>query len=181
MADGSLTGADVNEGSLGQVPRAANAGSAGSANTANDANQLAGRDSTDFGSGLVMGRINGLDEYSSGVKHASPSGVSSVGSGNFTHFTGMLTPSTSTVVRDLSVEVTAPVSAGDLRIFEIYDDGNETNVECVVSAGASTCNSGSASAVVSPGSRLTLGTSVSDGGGGVTSASAMHGFRVTLP
>lgn len=172
MADNSLGGADINEGTLGQVPRAANAGSASTANSANNANQLDGRDSTDF---------DNLDDFGGAVKHASPSGVSSVGSGNFTHFTGMLTPHTTTVVRDLSVEVTAPVSAGDLRIFEIYDDGNETNVECVVSAGASTCNSGSASAGVSPGSQLTLGTSVSDSGGGVTQASAMHGFRVTLP
>jgi hypothetical protein len=98
VADNSLGGADINEGTLGQVPQAANAGSASTANSANNANQLDGRDSTDFGGGLVTGRIDNLDDFGGVVRHASPSGVSSVGSGNFTHFTGMLTPHTTTVV-----------------------------------------------------------------------------------
>ena len=55
--DGSVTGGDVDEGSLGQVPSAASAGSAtkaatattaGSANTANNAGFLDGIDSTGF-------------------------------------------------------------------------------------------------------------------------------------
>jgi hypothetical protein len=48
VLDGSLTGADVDEGSLGQVPIAGTANSANTSNTAGDANTLDSLDSADF-------------------------------------------------------------------------------------------------------------------------------------
>lgn len=48
IADNQVTGADVNEATLGQVPSAASAGSANTANTAGTAGLLDGIDSTGF-------------------------------------------------------------------------------------------------------------------------------------
>src|SRR6476620_7771496 len=85
VKNGTLTGADINASTLGQVPDAAHAAhsdsageashatSAENATHAGNADSLGGAVPSDFGA-VLSGRINGLNNTSNGIDFGSPSG-----------------------------------------------------------------------------------------------------------
>jgi hypothetical protein len=69
----------------------------------------------------------------------------------------MLSPAVATVARDLAVALDPddPLPEGSEFTFILFDDGEPTDVRCTMT-GVRTCDSKSASAQLSPGSRLWL-------------------------
>ncbi len=88
----------------------------------------------------------------------------------------MLSPNVPIVARDLSV-----LTAGDqfsVETFTLRFEGTDTSVACTVTFD-NQCNSGSATAVIPPGSRIVLKVESSTGGGG--SYGFWFGWRATTP
>jgi hypothetical protein len=91
------------------------------------------------------------------------------------------TPNAAIVARDLTVHVdTAPDMLTNL-IFTLIDDGAPTPVTCKVTAGTQTCDSGAATATISPGSQLTLRAECELGPFSCSSTQAQWGWRATTP
>ena len=88
----------------------------------------------------------------------------------------VLTPNAPIVARDLFV-----LTAGtqfSVETFTLRFEGTDTSVACTVSF-TNNCNSGSATAVIPPGSRILLKVESSTGGGG--SYGFWFGWRATTP
>jgi hypothetical protein len=89
-----------------------------------------------------------------------------------------LSPNADMVARDLSVKLTAAPGLFDSRTFTLRDDGVSTSVACTISETATTCNSGGATATISPGSELSIRITVT---GVADLADALIGWRATTP
>jgi hypothetical protein len=146
-------------------------------NNGNDGqNGTAGRDAAS----AVMGTTTtAIPPMSSGTsRNLAPSGP---GVAAETSSQVERTPNATIVARDLSVHVdTAPAMLTNL-IFTLVDDGATTPVTCKVTAGTQTCDSGAATATISPGSQLTLRTECELGPFSCNSTQAEWGWRATTP
>jgi hypothetical protein len=126
--DGSLTGADVQDNSLkgADVDESTLSGV--------NADKLDGLDSADYGA-VMSGRINGLTD---GTQYGSATGISTASATEDPVMT--LTPDHALVARDLSVQLTAPVSddINDInasRGFKVFiNHENSLNLRCVIGA-----------------------------------------------
>jgi hypothetical protein len=94
------------------------------------------------------------------------------------------------VARDLSVEVTTASPPNALRQFALRDDGVDTTVGCSISGASATCNSGSATATIAPGSELSLRVEANCTDGGIGGSGGFQcpavtdvrfGWRATTP
>lgn len=120
----------------------------------------AGRD----GSNGVVGSaaastLTGRTDGGSSTRYSAPSGTSASSPSEFdvVH----LSPNATIVARDLSVKTqTSTGPAGGTATFTLMDDESPTPVSCTVSLafpmGNVNCNSGGATATISPGSELSL-------------------------
>jgi hypothetical protein len=70
----------------------------------------------------------------------------------------MASPNATIVARDLSVILSSSPGIGSSYEIVIRDDGVDTAVGCTVSDNSLTCNSGTATAVITPGSELSIRT-----------------------
>ena len=70
----------------------------------------------------------------------------------------MLSPAAETVARDLAVKLdpASPDPGGATFAFTIRDDAQDTSISCSMTGAQRSCDSGSATATISPGSELTL-------------------------
>jgi hypothetical protein len=88
-------------------------------------------------------------------------------------------PNAPIVARDLSMGVTSPPGGPTTRTFTLYDDGSPTPVSCTIAGSQTSCDSGNATATISPGSSLWIQASLTVSP--PTAASASWGWRATTP
>ena len=114
-----------------------------------------GRDGADGADAASM-LTGSVDATGSGPAFASPSGEDTSSDAEPAHV--MLSPAADTVARDLAVKLHPDVpNPGPAQfVFVIRDDGHDTAVSCAMTDTQRSCHSGSATAVVSAGSELTL-------------------------
>jgi len=169
VKNGSLTGADINASTLGQVPDAAHAAhsdsageashatSAENATHAGNADSLGGAVPSDFGA-VLSGRINGLNNTSNGIDFGSPSGASTAVASE--DGVKMLSPNRDLTARDFSVRLLAGTGGGT-RTFELVVNGSTAAaLTCGPINGPDstpfTCNSGSDTEAIPANSTLSI-------------------------
>jgi hypothetical protein len=110
---------------------------------------------------------------------AAPSGTSVASATESNRMT--LSPAVATVARDLAVSLDpgAPVPGAAVFTFILRDDGADTDVRCSITGEARSCDSDSATAPLSAGSRLTLMHSQT--GTTATDRVFRFGWRATTP
>ncbi|MGI9021150.1 MAG: collagen-like triple helix repeat-containing protein [Solirubrobacterales bacterium] len=122
----------------------------------------------------------------SGTMFAAPNGTSSMNANESA--VQHLSPNSSIVARDLAVKTTASsgVQSGNLT-FTLMDDSTATSFSCAVfvppGSGFNTpytCNSGAATATISPASELSLRMATPSSGVFIT-APVQFGYRATMP
>ena len=121
------------------------------------------------------GRINGINSGNGSVgqiaEYGTVTGLSTA-SLNLAA-TQVLSPNRPVTISDLSVRQTSANSPNGSRGYLIFDDGQNTGIGCAIFAMQSTCDSGSATWAVDPGSALTIRVTT-DGTG--SAPDAMFGF-----
>ena len=187
IKDGSLTTRDVKNKSLlgadfkrGQLP----AGERGPQGPKGDAG-AAGADGTPGTPGspgspaasALMGRSDVTLTGSTNFLAPTGSSTPDADESSRTH----LSPNAAIVAKDLVVRAYLQTAGGVPLTFTLRDDGADTAVSCTVSnaddTGDITCNSGSATAAIQPGSDISL--KVSPGGSNI--AYLRWGWRATTP
>ena len=150
VANNSLTGADVDESTLGTVPNATNAASA---TTATNASQFAGHLPSEFGAPVMLGRINDLGTGS--TPNLMPSGLVT----DVTVASSSIVPA-AFVARDLRVAlVGGPLAGGQTRTFTMVKFGAATALTCTIPAGGSSCQDTSDDVAYSPGNQIAIALS----------------------
>ena len=96
-----------------------------------------------------------------------------------------LSPNATIVARDLAVDLSIAPSVSCTggpcaRTFTLRDDGADTAVACTVTDTATACDSGGSSAVIGPGSKLSIKMTISAGSPN-NSPDARIGWRATTP
>lgn len=69
-------------------------------------------------------------------------------------------PNAAIVARDLSVNVATAPGGAAARTFTLVDDDTPTGVSCTIAGAQTACDSGNATATISPGSSLSLSASL---------------------
>jgi hypothetical protein len=172
VADQSLTGADIDESTLGTV---------------GDADTLDGLDATGLGAGAVMGQAHctvcaGLGAHTFSV---APSGSSeldpSLPNGTELERASELTPNVALRARDLVVRFSGSVSSADSRAtFALLVDGAPTTLACTIAFSSGfRCDSGDAAAVIPAGSAVAL--SVATDAGVSNLRAVAFGWRLVGP
>jgi hypothetical protein len=168
VSNDSLTGADVDESSLGKVP---------------DSDKLDGLDSTAFGPGAFTARVDDQETISQGAtRYVGSSGFTGPGVALDPGTLAQVSPNSTIVARDLAVRASLE-SAGvgnTHATFTLLDDGTPTSVSCTITDPNDRCNSGTATANIAPGSRLVLRIEVTGVGGG-DATDIGFGWRATTP
>jgi hypothetical protein len=119
----------------------------------------------------ILGRINALGLTGEFGAVSGTAGASATESD-----VTQLSPGAAIVARDLAVELTTAPGAGASRTFTLRDDGVPTSVSCTIAGTQTSCTSGSSSASIAAGSRLSIQVSVSSL---PAPASALFGWRAT--
>jgi hypothetical protein len=159
VADDSLTGADVDESSLGTVPQAANAST------------LDNRNSTNFGVGTMGGLIAGLT--AGNTANHPPIGVSST-SGTF------VAPGAGRfVARDLQIHLASNLGADQTRSFAFVRGGSVTSLACTVNANEDTCSNTTDTVGVNAGQSYAIRQTSSTGS--PASVDVRFGWRAVSP
>lgn len=89
-----------------------------------------------------------------------------------------LSPNVVCTARDLTVLVWEPPGGTAMRTFTVWAAG-DTAVTCTIGSGDFTCNSGDATAVITPASMISIKASVT-GTGDAAEAGVLFGFRCVL-
>ena len=160
----ALSGKDVKESSLGQVPQAGNAGT------------LDELDSTRFGVGVMGGLMKnaGFGAVAAGTEWA-PIGVSTeTTTGSF------VAPRGGFVARDLEISLASPNGPGQTRTFAfVTHPSSPTTLSCTVPENASTCSDTAHAVTVSAGESYALiGTALT---GGAPNVDVRFGWRAVSP
>jgi hypothetical protein len=90
----------------------------------------------------------------------------------------LISPNATMVARDLFVEFSIPPGEGKSREITLLEGNTPTALKCTISGNNNTCNSGSSTATIDPGSLLVfrfVGT------GGAAATEAWVGWRATTP
>ena len=124
---------------------------------------------------MLMGRTTAPLSAIGGVEYLSPSGASAPGEFDSA---AMSSPAAPTIVRDLAVRLSAPVTAPWSREFLVAVNGVDQTFGCTVPSGETTCTSGKATLAVPAGARIAIETS---GPGAPGAAQAEFGYRATTP
>ena len=90
-----------------------------------------------------------------------------------------LSPNATIVARDLAVEVQVAPGGTETRTFTLRDDAADTAVKCVITGASKTCNSGIATATISPASKLSLKLEKTAGAAGLNTVS--FSWRAVAP
>jgi hypothetical protein len=152
VADGSLTGSDVasdsvggqqiEESDLGQVPDAANA------------DQLDGIDSTGFGNGALLGRINSLTASGPATEYGSPNGTSVADAvEGEVLFISTQSPMT---VQEFRVFIPGGMPGGASRTFTLRVNGTDSAISCTVTSPDFGCTDAANSETMQFGSGLAI-------------------------
>jgi hypothetical protein len=160
VANDSLSGADINESSLANVPSATNANhatGADSATSASNAATLDGQDSTHFGVGIMGGVMKdvGISAVASGIQWAPVGASTATATGSF------VAPAGGFVARDLEITLASPDAAGETHTFAFQAAGSD--LSCTVPENASSCSDTTHAVTVSAGrSYSMIGTAVTN-------------------
>jgi hypothetical protein len=129
---------------------------------------------------MLAGAGNTAVTSSASVAFADPLGrTTSVSSPESDH--DQLSPNATVVARDLAVTITGPTpNGGTVFTFAIRVNGSDTAVQCSIPAGQASCNSGSSTAQIPPGSLLAITTSATGTVDGQLRP-FVFGWRATTP
>jgi hypothetical protein len=163
VSDGSLTGSDIDESTLGKV---------------GDADTLDSFDSTDYGA-VLMGRLNALGQHVF-VVWGEPSGsFTAPPSGDLNpHDVSAVTPDHDLKARDLSVQLTAAPGGSISRTFYVWlgDFSGGPALQCTIQGSADSCTASGPGAIPAN-SEISVG--VLTNSIAVAPADARFAFRLT--